>query len=103
MLCIGIYRQACQDVSCDYLFMVDSVVHFDHPDTLQKLITLNRCSMILQLSSQVELSPFHYRTILAPLMLRPGTLWSSFWGTIASNGFYARSADYHDLVSYKRM
>ena len=89
------------DDFCHYLFMVDSVVQFDYADTLQRLISLNRYSVML--SSQIELFTLHYRTVLAPLMLRPGTLWSSFWGSVASNGFYARSADYQDLVSYKRM
>ena len=44
----------------------------------------------------------HCRTIVAPLMVRPGAMWSNFWGSIAANGFYARSSDYQDLVTYER-
>ncbi|CAF4922292.1 unnamed protein product, partial [Rotaria magnacalcarata] len=28
----------CQEDKCDYLFILDSIAHIDHPDTLIKLI-----------------------------------------------------------------
>ncbi|CAF5085044.1 unnamed protein product, partial [Rotaria magnacalcarata] len=32
----------CQEDKCDYLFILDSIAHIDHPDTLIKLIAANR-------------------------------------------------------------
>jgi len=43
------------------------------------------------------------RTVVAPFMIRPNMLWSNYWGNIASNGFYARSRDYNEIVGYKRL
>jgi procollagen-lysine,2-oxoglutarate 5-dioxygenase, invertebrate len=31
-------------------------------------------------------------------VLRPGTLFSNFWGAVSDTGFYARSFDYVDIV-----
>lgn len=63
---------------------MDSIVHIDHPDMLIKLINYNR-------------------TIVAPMLLRPGQAWSNFWGDFSNEGFYQRSADYMDFVNYKKM
>nr|CAD2135077.1 unnamed protein product [Meloidogyne enterolobii] len=38
------------------------------------------------------------RAILAPLLLRPGTLFSNFWGAISTYGYYARSQDYVSII-----
>ena len=74
----------CQEDKCDYLFVVDSIVHIDHPHTLIKLITLNR-------------------TVVAPMLLQPGKTWSNFWGDYSNEGFYQRSSDYMDFINYKKM
>ena len=57
---------------CDYLFVVDSDVHFDNPDSLRELIMFNR-------------------TILAPILTRDKSVWSNFWGAVSEKGFYAMS------------
>ena len=44
-----------------------------------------------------------YRNFTAPLFSRPAQLYSNFWGALGSDGFYARSADYMDIVQYKRL
>lgn len=31
-------------------------------------------------------------------MVRPGEVWSNFWGALSEKGFYARSHDYMDIV-----
>lgn len=64
---------------CEFYFAVDSVAHVDNPKTLQLLIQQNR-------------------TIVAPLMTRPGKAWSNFWGALTVEGYYARSPDYMDIV-----
>jgi hypothetical protein len=74
----------CQEDKCDYLFIIDSIVHVDHPDTLIELISYNR-------------------TVVAPMLLRPGQPWSNFWGDYTDEGFYQRSADYMDFVNYNKM
>lgn len=43
------------------------------------------------------------RTVVAPMLLRPGQAWSNFWGDYTNEGFYQRSPDYMDFVNYKKM
>ena len=46
---------------------------------------------------------FCFRTIIAPMMPKKFKLWSNFWGALNPNGYYARSADYIDIVEYKKV
>ncbi|RZB40645.1 procollagen-lysine,2-oxoglutarate 5-dioxygenase 1, partial [Asbolus verrucosus] len=69
----------CLSKNCDVYFSVDSVAHLDNPHTLRLLIEQNR-------------------TIVAPMLIRPGKAWSNFWGALTKDGFYARSNDYMDIV-----
>ncbi|XP_015835811.1 procollagen-lysine,2-oxoglutarate 5-dioxygenase isoform X2 [Tribolium castaneum] len=69
----------CLSKNCDIYFSVDSVAHLDNPHTLRLLIEQNR-------------------TVVAPLLPRPGKAWSNFWGDLTKEGFYARSNDYMDIV-----
>ncbi|XP_022905194.2 procollagen-lysine,2-oxoglutarate 5-dioxygenase isoform X2 [Onthophagus taurus] len=69
--------------NCDVYFSVDSVAHIDNPYTLKLLIEQNR-------------------TVVAPLLVRPGKAWSNFWGALTTDGFYARSDDYMDIVHNKK-
>lgn len=38
------------------------------------------------------------RTVVAPMLIRPGRAWSNFWGALTKDGYYARSNDYMDIV-----
>ena len=73
----------CEDTKCDYLFVVDSDAHLDNQHTLMLLIEQNR-------------------GVVAPMMYRPYTAWSNFWGSLSSEGYYARSFDYMDIVNNDR-
>ncbi|XP_059468645.1 multifunctional procollagen lysine hydroxylase and glycosyltransferase LH3 [Neocloeon triangulifer] len=73
----------CVDINCDYLFVVDSIAHLDNKDTLKNLIQQNK-------------------PVIAPLLTRPGKAWSNFWGALNSDGYYARSADYLQIVEGER-
>ena len=42
------------------------------------------------------------RPILAPIMTKDGKMWSNFWGSIGSDGYYARSRDYIAIVQNQR-
>ncbi len=75
--------EKCLEIKCDYLFVVDSVSHLDNPNTLTLLIEQNR-------------------GVVAPVMIRPYSAWSNFWGTLSSDGFYSRSIDYMDIVRNTR-
>lgn len=74
----------CIQVKCDYYLALDSIARLDLPDTLRLLIEANK-------------------TIVAPLLSRPGKLWSNFWGALTPDGYYARSHDYVELVKQNRM
>lgn len=67
----------------DYYFSIDSVAHMDNPFALKLLIEQNR-------------------KIVAPLLVRPYKAWSNFWGALSSEGFYARSNDYMEIVKGER-
>ncbi|UJR36254.1 hypothetical protein I4U23_028985 [Adineta vaga] len=73
----------CQEDQCDYLFVIDSIAHLDNPETLVKLISLNR-------------------TIVSPMLIRTGKTWSNFWGDYTDEGFYKRSPDYVDIINYNK-
>lgn len=73
----------CVSKKCDYLFNVDGVAHLDNANTLKNLIQLNR-------------------SVIAPLLVRPFKAWSNFWGALTTDGYYARSFDYMDIVNNDR-
>ena len=75
--------QKCVDTKCDFLFVVDSDAHLDNPHVLTLLIEQNR-------------------GVVAPMLYRPYTAWSNFWGSLSSDGYYARSFDYMDIVNNDR-
>ncbi|CAG9771227.1 unnamed protein product [Ceutorhynchus assimilis] len=60
-----------------------SFAHLDNPYTLKLLIEQNR-------------------TVVAPMLVRPGKAWSNFWGALTKDGFYARSNDYMDIVHQEK-
>jgi procollagen-lysine,2-oxoglutarate 5-dioxygenase len=62
---------------------VDAEAHLDNPFTLKLLMEQNR-------------------GIIAPMLVRPYKAWSNFWGALSSEGFYARSNDYMDIVKGER-
>ena len=57
-------------------------MHLDNPDVIRDLLIYNR--------------PF-----IAPVVSKHNSMRSNFWGALASNGFYARSDDYIDIVTRK--
>ncbi|KAK3866303.1 hypothetical protein Pcinc_028164 [Petrolisthes cinctipes] len=73
----------CLKNDCDVFFSVDGEVHFDNPDTLTLLLK-------------------HNRPVLAAMMTRDGQAWSTFWGAVNDEGFYARSNDYMDISNNNR-
>ncbi|XP_015911876.2 procollagen-lysine,2-oxoglutarate 5-dioxygenase 1 isoform X2 [Parasteatoda tepidariorum] len=75
--------EECTKTNCDYFFAIDSNAQLTNPDALRLLIEQNR-------------------RIIAPLLVRPNRLWSNFWGSLSTDGFYARSVDYVDIVKKKR-
>ncbi|XP_044855947.1 multifunctional procollagen lysine hydroxylase and glycosyltransferase LH3 isoform X2 [Mauremys mutica] len=72
-----------QDPDCDYYFSLDADVALTNPGTLRALIRRNR-------------------KVVAPMVSRPGKLWSNFWGALSPEGYYARAEDYVELVQGKR-
>ena len=75
--------ERCAETKCDFLFVVDSEAHLDNPHTLRLLIEQNRA-------------------VVAPMLYRPYSAWSNFWGSLSSDGYYARSFDYMDIVNNER-
>ncbi|XP_043103743.1 procollagen-lysine,2-oxoglutarate 5-dioxygenase 1 [Puntigrus tetrazona] len=74
----------CRDnIDCEYFFSIDVDVVLKNEDTLKILIELNK--------------PF-----IAPMMTKPGRLWTNFWGALSADGYYARSEDYVDIVQRQR-
>ncbi|XP_064296419.1 multifunctional procollagen lysine hydroxylase and glycosyltransferase LH3-like isoform X2 [Phalacrocorax carbo] len=68
---------------CQHYLSLDADVALTHPGALRALLRQNR-------------------RVLAPLLSRPGQLWSNFWGALSPEGFYARAQDYVDIVQGKR-
>lgn len=75
----------CRDnIDCEYFFSIDVDVVLKNEDTLRILIELNK--------------PF-----IAPMLTKPGRLWTNFWGALSADGYYARSEDYVDIVQGRRV
>lgn len=72
-----------QDAQCQHYLSLDADMALTHRGALRALLRQNR-------------------PVLAPLLSRPGKLWSNFWGALSPDGFYARSEDYVDIVQGKR-
>lgn len=77
------FSEKCLEFNCDYYLSVDSDARLTNEMTLINLIEQNR-------------------KIIAPLLNIPDKLWSNFWGSLSSDGFYARSHDYVDILKGKR-
>ncbi|XP_005094861.1 procollagen-lysine,2-oxoglutarate 5-dioxygenase 1 [Aplysia californica] len=76
--------EECIKKNCQYLLTLESVAQITNPTLLRDLIIQNR-------------------SIIAPLLKRPGKLWSNFWGALNRDGYYARSEDYMDIVEYTKV
>ncbi|CAM4714230.1 unnamed protein product [Leuciscus chuanchicus] len=72
------------DIDCEYFFSIEVDVVLKNEDTLRILIELNK--------------PF-----IAPMLTKPGRLWTNFWGALSADGYYARSEDYVDIVQGNRV
>ncbi|XP_014457169.1 multifunctional procollagen lysine hydroxylase and glycosyltransferase LH3 isoform X1 [Alligator mississippiensis] len=73
-----------QDPNCDFYFSLDADVALTDPRTLRHLLRLNK-------------------KVVAPMVSRPGKLWSNFWGALSPDSYYARAEDYVDVVQGKRI
>ncbi|XP_028968240.1 procollagen-lysine,2-oxoglutarate 5-dioxygenase [Galendromus occidentalis] len=71
--------EVCLLDACDFYLNLDSRVHLTNRKVLQHLIAKDR-------------------NFIAPLVMRTGQAWSNFWGALTSEGFYARSHDYMEIV-----
>lgn len=72
------------DIHCEYFFSIDVDVVLKNEDTLKILTELNKA-------------------FIAPMMTKPGRLWTNFWGALSADGYYARSEDYVDIVQGSRV
>ncbi|XP_066463567.1 procollagen-lysine,2-oxoglutarate 5-dioxygenase 1 [Eleutherodactylus coqui] len=73
-----------QNPECEYYFSIDVQVVLKNTSVLLSLIEQNK-------------------SIIAPMVSRIEDLWSNFWGALSSDGFYARSEDYRDIVQRQRV
>jgi procollagen-lysine,2-oxoglutarate 5-dioxygenase len=68
--------------SAEYLFIIEPSYHITRPSTLKELLSMKK-------------------TIVGP-MVKKNEVWSNFWGAISDTGYYQRSFDYLDIVSYQK-
>ncbi|XP_031422927.1 procollagen-lysine,2-oxoglutarate 5-dioxygenase 1 isoform X2 [Clupea harengus] len=78
------FAECREDSDCEYFFSVDIEVVLKNEDTLKILVELNK-------------------PLIAPMMIKPGKLWTNFWGALSADGYYARSEDYVDIVQGRRV
>ena len=71
------------DTNCDYYFLIDGDAIITNPNVLKELIKFNK-------------------DVTTPLICRKNSSWSNFWGALDENGYYDRSFDYFDIVSYEK-
>ncbi|XP_034233658.1 procollagen-lysine,2-oxoglutarate 5-dioxygenase isoform X2 [Thrips palmi] len=73
----------CVQRGCDAYLNIDSEAHLDNTKALRLLLETNR-------------------GVVAPMLTRPFKAWSNFWGALSTDGFYARSTDYMEIVNNER-
>ncbi|XP_053547507.1 procollagen-lysine,2-oxoglutarate 5-dioxygenase 1 [Bombina bombina] len=73
-----------QNPDCEYYFNIDAPVVLKNASILRSLIEQNK-------------------SIISPLVSRLENLFSNFWGAVNSEGYYARSEDYIDIVQRQRI
>ncbi|XP_062505815.1 multifunctional procollagen lysine hydroxylase and glycosyltransferase LH3-like [Corticium candelabrum] len=76
--------RSCVMSSCSYYFAIDTTAMLVNRNTLRLLVEQNR-------------------TLLAPLVAIPKKLFSNFWGSLLSTGYYARSPDYIDIITRRKV
>ncbi len=84
LYCFVFFRNECREDKCNYLFVIDSIVHIDYADTLIELMRYNK-------------------TIVAPMLVRSGRTWANLWGDYSDDGLYKRSPDYLEIINYNKM
>lgn len=67
----------------EFLFYINSNVELVNADYLNILIKENK-------------------SVISPLLIKNGEIFSNFWGDIAENNFYKRSDDYLDIVNKEK-
>lgn len=63
---------------------------------------LNPVPVLVVIFESLSHSLLH-RPFVAPMMSKPGRLWSNYWGALSADGYYARSEDYVDIVQGRRV
>ena len=63
--------------------MVDGIVQLTNSNVLKEMMS-------------------YKKEFVVPIMSRFGKLWSNFWGSVANDGYYARSDDYVEIVENRR-
>ncbi|KAM3719419.1 Multifunctional procollagen lysine hydroxylase and glycosyltransferase [Dirofilaria immitis] len=72
----------------DYLIMIDGDVHLNESKALLFMVRIMKEKNL---------------GIFAPLVGQPYNLFTNFWGAIASDGYYARSENYLDIIDHKEV
>ena len=68
----------------EYLFVIDKTCHITNKNTLKELLNINK-------------------SIVGPMFKKQdNSIWSNFWGSLDNNGYYKRSFDYLNIISYER-
>ena len=78
----------------DYYLYLSSEAILTNPDILKKLITCIERNGTKDDNKDNE--------IIAPKIVRSNTLWTTFWGALDDNGYYARSSDYVEIIRNKK-
>lgn len=72
----------CYKLGYDYYLNIDTICMISEKDTIQKLISYDKC-------------------IVSPLLRLGDNDWSNFWGDIDDNGWYKQSFNYFDIIEYR--
>ncbi|TSL97308.1 Procollagen-lysine,2-oxoglutarate 5-dioxygenase 1 [Bagarius yarrelli] len=76
-----------------FLFLLNHEAEYQGVKIIGPLKNDNALKILIELNK-----PF-----IAPMMSKPGRLWSNFWGALSADGYYARSEDYVDIVQGRRV
>ncbi|ESO01389.1 hypothetical protein HELRODRAFT_81988, partial [Helobdella robusta] len=75
--------EQCMKMNCEYFFSLDAEAHIEKLDLIEMLIERNR-------------------SLVAPMLVRPGKMWANFMGTSTTDGHFKKSDDFTTLVLRER-
>jgi hypothetical protein len=98
-------QELCFQMGFEYVAKINTYewTHFKQTDCQFYFLLEQRC-MLTKIDILHELVTYtdNYHRIIVPMLSKPNSLFSNFWGALDKRGYYERSVDYVELVERQK-